>query len=81
MNIENTMRRKIDNSTLSFDELERMFTCFAASMFSGASESAFLRDLARNCIVHLGFANCAVYLLDEEKNLEMINMANKGAVL
>jgi putative methionine-R-sulfoxide reductase with GAF domain len=51
------------------EELEEVLIYFSTSMFGQNSEEDILWDLAKNCISRLGFVDCVVYLLDEERGV------------
>ncbi len=50
-------------------ELEKTISYFANSLFGKNTVDEILWDVARNCISRLGFEDCAVYLLDREKQV------------
>jgi putative methionine-R-sulfoxide reductase with GAF domain len=54
---------------LSLEELEQILIYFSTSLYGQNSEEDILWDLARNCISRLGFVDCVIYLLDEERNV------------
>lgn len=54
---------------LSLEELEQILIYFSTSLYGQNSEQDILWDLAKNCIARLGFVDCVIYLLDEERNV------------
>ena len=58
-----------ESRELSLAELERILIYFATSISSTESEEAILWDVAHNCISHLGFADCVIYLVDDERGM------------
>ncbi|HET9430410.1 MAG TPA: histidine kinase, partial [Chitinophagaceae bacterium] len=58
-------------------ETEQAIRYFASSMAEQQDEEGILWDVARNCIGRLGFEDCVIYLLDEEKNV-LIQKAAHG---
>src|SRR5690606_24718828 len=42
---------------------------FAISLFGQNTEDEILWDLARNCISRLGFEDCVIYLVDEDRRV------------
>ena len=60
------------------EELEEILIYFATSMAGKNSEEEILWDLAQNCIGRLGFVDCVVYLLDEERGV-LVQKATLGA--
>ncbi|MSU59824.1 MAG: GAF domain-containing protein [Pedosphaera sp.] len=45
----------------------RTIDSFATSLLERDNEGEILWDLAKNCVARLGFVDCVVYLLDEER--------------
>ncbi|MBC7949748.1 MAG: histidine kinase [Chitinophagaceae bacterium] len=58
-------------------ETEQAITYFASSMSEQQSVEAILWDVAKNCIGRLGFEDCVIYLMDEERNV-LIQKAAHG---
>lgn len=54
---------------MSLEEVEQILIFFSTSLFAQDSEEAILWDLAHNCIAHLGFVDCVVYLVDEKRQV------------
>jgi len=50
-------------------EMEQTITYFSTSLFGRNSEDEILWDVAKNCIGRLGFTDCVIYLLDEERQV------------
>jgi two-component system LytT family sensor kinase len=50
-------------------EIEQVINYFATSMNTVNSKEEILWDVAKNCISKLGFEDCVIYLLDEERNV------------
>lgn len=50
-------------------ELKRTIEYFTYSGSADSSAELILWDIARNCIARLGFEDCVIYLLDEERNV------------
>lgn len=50
-------------------EIERTINYFATSLFGKNSVDEILWDVTKNCIGHLNFEDCVVYLVDEEANV------------
>lgn len=50
-------------------ELKRTIEYFTYSGSADSSAELILWDIARNCISRLGFEDCVIYLLDEERNV------------
>ncbi len=50
-------------------EIERTINYFSTSLFGKNTVDEILWDVAKNCIGRLGFVDCVIYLLDEEKQL------------
>lgn len=50
-------------------EIEKTINYFSTSLFGKNSVDEILWDVAKNCIGQLGFVDCVIYLLDEEKNV------------
>jgi len=59
----------------SFEEIEKIFLYFSTSILEKNTEEEILWDLAKNCISQLGFEDCVIYLLEEEKQV----LAQKAA--
>jgi len=53
----------------SFEEIEKIFLYFSTSILEKNTEEEILWDLAKNCISQLGFEDCVIYLLAEEKQV------------
>lgn len=51
------------------EHIEEIINYFAISLFGQNTEEEVLWDLARNCISRLGFEDCVIYLLDEERQV------------
>ncbi|HLT71986.1 MAG TPA: histidine kinase [Cyclobacteriaceae bacterium] len=51
------------------DHIEEIINYFAISLFGQNTEEEILWDLARNCISRLGFEDCVIYILDEERQM------------
>jgi len=49
-------------------ETEQAIHHFASSMYAQGSVDDILWDVTRNCIRHLKFEDCVIYLVDEENN-------------
>ncbi len=49
-------------------ETEQAIHHFASSMYAQGSVEDILWDVTRNCIRHLKFEDCVIYLVDEENN-------------
>ncbi len=56
-----------DQRQINFEEVEKSLLYFATSIFGMNTEKEILWDLAKNCISQLGFVDCVVYLIDENK--------------
>jgi ligand-binding sensor domain-containing protein/putative methionine-R-sulfoxide reductase with GAF domain len=50
-------------------EIEQIINYFATSMNTVNSKEEILWDVAKNCISKLGFEDCVIYLLDDERNV------------
>lgn len=50
-------------------ESERIIAYFATSLYGKNTVEEILWDVAKNCISQLGFADCVIYLVNEESNL------------
>lgn len=50
-------------------EAQQVVDYFAGSAYEKSSVENILWDISRNCIYMLGFEDCVIYLLDEEKNM------------
>jgi two-component system, LytTR family, sensor kinase len=50
-------------------EIEQVVNYFASSINQKNSVDEMLWDVARNCISTLGFEDCVIYLLDDERNV------------
>ncbi|HRE64007.1 MAG TPA: histidine kinase [Ferruginibacter sp.] len=50
-------------------ELEQVVNYFTQSMYNYNSTEELLWDITRNCIAHLGFEDCVIYMVDKEKNV------------
>jgi len=50
-------------------EMEQAINYFATSMTGQGTVDDTLWDVAKNCISHLGFEDCVIYLLDENKKV------------
>ena len=50
-------------------EIERTINYFSTSLFGKNTVDEILWDVAKNCIGSLGFVDCVIYLLDENKQL------------
>jgi len=59
----------------SFEEIEKIFLYFSTSILEKNTEEEILWDLAKNCISQLGFEDCVIYLVEEEKQV----LAQKAA--
>lgn len=51
------------------EHIEEIINYFAISLFGQNTEEEVLWDLARNCISRLGFEDCVIYILDEERQM------------
>ncbi len=51
----------------SFEELEKILLYFSTAILEKNTEEEILWDLAKNCISQLGFVDCVIYLVDENK--------------
>jgi putative methionine-R-sulfoxide reductase with GAF domain len=60
---------RIVTHILSLEELEEVLIYFSTSLYGKNTEEDILWDLAKNCIARLGFADCVVYLLDENRGV------------
>lgn len=59
-------------------EAEQAITYFANSEYTNSNAEEILWDMARNCISRLGFEDCVIYLIDEDKDA-LIQKAALGA--
>lgn len=50
-------------------EIERTINYFATSLFGKNAIDEILWDVTKNCISHLNFEDCVIYLLDEERRV------------
>ena len=50
-------------------EAEQSINHFSSSIHAGLSVDDILWDVAKNCISHLSFEDCVIYLIDEERNV------------
>ncbi|RYY28028.1 MAG: GAF domain-containing protein [Chitinophagaceae bacterium] len=50
-------------------ETEQAINYFATHMYADQTVDAILWEVARNCIARLGFEDCVIYLLDEERSV------------
>jgi putative methionine-R-sulfoxide reductase with GAF domain len=50
-------------------EIKKLMEYFRYANSADASVEMILWDIARNCISQLGFEDCVIYLLDEERNV------------
>lgn len=50
-------------------EIQKMISYFANSGYEHSSVDDILWDICRNCVSGLGFDDCVIYLLDEERNV------------
>ncbi|HSN62039.1 MAG TPA: histidine kinase, partial [Ferruginibacter sp.] len=50
-------------------EIEKVINFFSYSMSKQKTTEDMLWDVTRNCISKLGFEDCVIYLIDEEKNV------------
>ncbi|MEQ9468615.1 MAG: response regulator [Ekhidna sp.] len=50
-------------------EIEKTINYFSNSLFGKNSVDEILWDVAKNCIGQLGFVDCVIYLVDEEKKV------------
>jgi len=50
-------------------EIERTINYFATSLFGKNTVDEILWDVTKNCISHLDFEDCVIYLVDEERNI------------
>jgi signal transduction histidine kinase/ligand-binding sensor domain-containing protein len=48
---------------------EKILNSFTASLYGQTTIEDMAWDIARNCVSKLGFVDCIVYILDEEKNV------------
>ncbi|MBK7337158.1 MAG: hypothetical protein IPJ00_13790 [Saprospirales bacterium] len=48
---------------------QRIIDYFAASTYPNLTVEAVLWDIARNCVGSMGFEDCVIYLLDEERGV------------
>lgn len=51
------------------DSVQESIIYFAQSLFRQNTEESILWDIAINCIEHLEFVDCVIYLLDEERDV------------
>ncbi len=61
--------RKYAQQKYAADEMKRAVNYFALSGNRRSNASDILWDIARNCISRLGFEDCVIYLVDEERNM------------
>ncbi len=59
-------------------EIERTINYFSTSLFGKNTVDEILWDVAKNCIGRLGFVDCVMYLLDEERQV-LVQKAAYGA--
>ncbi|WP_208419864.1 histidine kinase [Paraflavitalea devenefica] len=50
-------------------EIERTINYFATSLFGKNTIDEILWDVTKNCISHLNFEDCVIYLVDEERKV------------
>lgn len=50
-------------------EIERTINYFATSLFGKNTVEEILWDVTKNCISHLSFEDCVIYLVDEERRV------------
>ncbi len=50
-------------------EVEQAINYFATHMYADQTVEAILWEVARSCIARLGFEDCVIYLLDEERSV------------
>ncbi|MDF2190855.1 histidine kinase [Paraflavitalea sp. CAU 1676] len=50
-------------------EIERTINYFATSLFGKNTIEEILWDVTKNCISHLNFEDCVIYLVDEERKI------------
>lgn len=50
-------------------EIEKTINYFSTSLFGKNSVDEILWDVAKNCIGHLGFVDCVIYLFDKDRNM------------
>lgn len=58
-------------------ETQRVIDYFAASAYPHLSVEAVLWDVARHCVASMGFEDCVIYLLDEERKV-LVQQAAHG---
>ena len=51
------------------EDAEHAIAYFANSEYTNSSPEEILWDLARNCISRLGFVDCVIYMLDEDRQM------------
>ena len=51
------------------EEFEDILVYFSKSLVGKGDEEEILWDVAKNCISKLGFVDCVIYLMNEDKNL------------
>lgn len=59
-------------------EIEHTINYFSSSLFGKNTVDEILWDVAKNCIGRLGFVDCVIYLLDEDRQL-LIQKAAYGS--
>lgn len=65
------------NDGYSLDEIEHIIISFSLSILEEKTEEDVIWTLAGNCISALGFVDCVVYFIDEEKG-ELVQRAAYG---
>jgi len=65
----NTELKKYSEELSRSEAVTRTINYFASSLFEQDTEEEILWDLAENCVAHLGFVDCVVYLVDREQKV------------
>lgn len=60
-------RKAVEKKVLLDKESQQVINYFATSLLGSNTTEQILWDIAENCISHLGFEDCVVYLFNEER--------------
>jgi putative methionine-R-sulfoxide reductase with GAF domain len=63
------LRKTPEKPSMDELEIERTINYFSTSLFGRNTVDEILWDITKNCISHLNFEDCVVYLLDKERNI------------
>ena len=67
--IEITQQKLVEKLLIEREAIQKSILYFTKSLFRQNTEEDILWDICLNCMDHLGFVDCVIYLLDEERQV------------